>query len=371
VAAETAVLPPTTSSEDMTLDQVYAALVPKPPRGGVPAGVGMLVAGIALMYAVLAPLGDMSGVLKVPFFLVSAYLAIKGIDVTGKTLRGPRFETGLWLCSAWLVLLTLAAIFADFLPFTEHVDTVKSITEPGNARPDFFSRHPLGSNNFSLDLLAQSVYAARVSVGTALLAVAIAIVVGSVLGMMAGYFRSWVDVVFGIYVDSIMSVPALLLLIAVITVVGKPQEPFEAVWKMGLTLAIVAVPTMARLARANTLVYAQREFVLAAKAMGASRWRIMFREIMPNVALPVLSYSFIIIATLIVAEGSLSFLGIGLKQPNPTWGNMIAEGRVSNVLRKYPHIALVPGVFMFLTVYSFNMVGEKFRSLWDARDSKL
>jgi peptide/nickel transport system permease protein len=105
--------------------------------------------------------------------------------------------------------------------------------------------------------------------------------------------------------------------------------------------------------------------------MGASNRRIIFREIAPNVALPVLSYSFIIIATLIVAEGSLSFLGIGLKQPNPTWGNMIAEGQVSNVLRKYPHIALVPGFVMFLTVFSFNRVGEKFRSLWDQREAKI
>jgi peptide/nickel transport system permease protein len=370
VAAETVVLPPAASTE-MTVDEVFRALEPKPPRGGILAGLGLLLGGLVAMFVVLAPIGGVAGIVKVPLFLLSIYVTIRGIDVIGKTLRGPRFETGLWLCATWLVLLGLASIFADFLPFTEHVDTVKSITEPGNARPDFFSRHPLGSNNFSLDLLGQSVYAARVSVGTALLAVAVAIVLGTVLGMMAGYFRGWFDTAFGIYVDSVMSVPALLLLIAVITVIGRPEKPFETIWKMGLTLAIVAVPTMARLARANTLVYAQREFVLAAKAMGASRWRIMFREIMPNVALPVLSYSFIIIATLIVAEGSLSFLGIGLKQPDPTWGNMIAEGRVSNVLRNFPHIALVPGIFMFLTVYSFNMVGEKFRSLWDARDSKL
>lgn len=369
MAAETDVRP--SADVEMTIDEVFAALAPKPPRGGVLAGVGLLVASIVGMFVVLAPLGTLPGIIKVPLFLLAAYAAIKGVDIIGKTLRGPRFETGLWLCAVWLALLAFAAVFADFLPFAEHVDTVKSITEPGNARPDFFSKHPLGSNNFSLDLLGQSVYAARVSVGTALLAVVIAIVVGSVLGMMAGYFRGWVDLVFGIYVDSVMSVPALLLLIAVITVIGKPQTPGAAVVKMGLTLAIVAVPTMARLARANTLVFAQREFVLAARAMGASRWRIMFREIMPNVALPVLSYSFIIIATLVVAEGSLSFLGIGLKQPDPTWGNMIAEGRVSNVLRRYPHIALVPGIFMFLTVYSFNMVGEKFRSLWDQRDSKL
>jgi len=355
----------------MTVDEVFASLAPKPPRGGVLGGTGLIVASIAMLYVALAPLGGLPGIVKVPFVLLGVYVAIRGIDIVCKTLRGPSFDTGLWLCIAWLTLLGLAAILADFLPLAEHVDTVKSITEPGNARPDLFSKHPLGSNNFSLDLLAQSIYAARVSVGTAILAVTIAIVLGSIIGMAAGYFRRWIDIAVSIGTDAVLSVPALLLLIAVITVIGKPTKPLEAVWKMGLTLAIVAVPTMGRLARANTLVFAQREFVLAARAMGASNRRIIFREIAPNVALPVLSYSFIIIATLIVAEGSLSFLGIGLKQPNPTWGNMIAEGQVSNVLRKYPHIALVPGVVMFLTVFSFNRVGEKFRSLWDQRDSKL
>jgi peptide/nickel transport system permease protein len=370
VAAETIVRLPSDAS-NMTVDEVFASLAPKPPRGGVPGGAAILVAAIVLIYLSLATFGTWPGIVKVPFFLVAVYLAIRGIDTICKNIKGPGFDTGLWLCITWLSLLGLAAIFADFIPFSEYVDTVKSISEPGNARPDLFSRHPLGSNNFSLDLLAQSVYAARVSVGTALLAVLVAVFLGAVVGMLAGYFRGWIDVVVGILTDSVLAVPALLLLIAVVTVIGKPQHPFEAVWKMGLTLAIVAVPTMARLARANTMVFAQREFVLAARAMGASNRRIIFREIMPNVALPVLSYSFIIIATLIVAEGSLSFLGIGLKQPNPTWGNMIAEGQVSNVLRKYPHIALVPGFVMFLTVFSFNRVGEKFRSLWDQREAKI
>ena len=147
-------------------------------------------------------------------------------------------------------------------------------------------------------------------------------------------------------------------LIAIITVLGRPEQMGEAIVKVGIGLAVVSVPTMVRLSRANTLVFAQREFVLSARSMGAKNWRIIFREIMPNVALPLLSYAFIVIAVLIVAEGSLSFLGLGLKPPKPTWGNMIAEGQQANVLKKYPHIPLVPGVVMFLTVYSFNRVGE-------------
>ena len=210
MAAETAVrLSP---AEAMTVDQVFASLAPRPPRGGLLAGLGLAAVGIVAIYLTLAPLGGLAGIVKVPLFVLSIYGVIRGIDVVCKTIWGPRFDTGLWLCVTWLTVLGLAAILADFLPLTEHVNTVKSIAEPGNARPDFFSRHPLGSNNFSLDLLAQSIYAARVSVGTAILAVTIAVVLGSIIGMAAGYFRRGTDVVVGVLTDSVLSVPALLLL---------------------------------------------------------------------------------------------------------------------------------------------------------------
>ena len=210
MAAETAVRLETTQ----TVDEVFASLAPRPPRGGVLGGAAVLLAGIVLEFLVLAPLGGMPGILKVPLVLLGAYVCLRGLDAACKNVWGARFDTGLWLCVAWLTMLALAALLADFLPLAEATDTVKSITEPGNARPDFFSKHPLGSNNFSLDLLAQSIYAARVSVGTALLAVAIAVVVGSLIGMAAGYFRGVTDVIFGVYTDSVLSVPALLLLIA-------------------------------------------------------------------------------------------------------------------------------------------------------------
>ncbi|MDE0237864.1 MAG: ABC transporter permease subunit, partial [bacterium] len=110
----------------------------------------------------------------------------------------------------------------------------------------------------------------------------------------------------------------------------------------------------------------------AAKAMGASNSRFLFREIMPNVALPLASYSFIIIAVVIVAEASLSFLGVGISPiTTPTWGNMISEGRDPNLLEKAPHIVFVPGVMMFLTVLSLNRIGESLRALWDPREAKL
>jgi peptide/nickel transport system permease protein len=329
--------------------------------------LAILAAGVAI-FAIVGPVDRVAKLVVVLAALTFLFLAI---DRIAKVLRGDNFDTGLNLCFVWLFLIVFGAIFAGILPLAEHQDTTKTISVPGNARPDLFSKHPLGTNNFSLDLLARSVYGARVSLLTAAFAVMISLIIGGTIGMLAGYFRGWLDVVVGLITDSVLAFPALILLIAIITVLGRPEQMSEAIVKVGAGLAIVSIPTMIRLSRANTLVFAQREFVLSARSMGAKNFRIIFREIMPNVALPLLSYAFIVIAVLIVAEGSLSFLGLGLKPPKPTWGNMIAEGQQANVLKKYPHIPMVPGVVMFLTVYSFNRVGEWARSKWDPREAKV
>jgi len=332
---------------------------------------GVIIAIVAAAAAVFAIVGPLDRVGKLVVVLASLTFLFLAIDRVGKVVRGEQFDTGLNLCFLWLFLIVFGAIFAGVLPLAEHQDTTKTISVPGNARPDLFSKHPLGTNNFSLDLLSRSIYGARVSLLTAAFAVAISLIIGGTVGMLAGYFRGWLDVVVGLLTDSVLAYPALILLIAIITVLGRPEEMGEAIVKVGAGLAVVSIPTMVRLSRANTLVFAQREFVLSARSMGAKNFRIIFREIMPNVALPLLSYAFIVIAVLIVAEGSLSFLGLGLKPPKPTWGNMIAEGQQATVLKKYPHIPMVPGVVMFLTVYSFNRVGEWARSKWDPREAKV
>jgi len=330
-----------------------------------------ILAALAVGAAIFAIVGPLDRIDKMVVVLAALTFLFLAIDRIAKVLRGEQFDTGLNLCFLWLFLIVFGAIFAGLLPLAEHQDTTKTISVPGNARPDLFSSHPLGTNNFSLDLLARSIYGARVSLLTATFAVMLSLIIGGTIGMLAGYFRGWLDVVVGLLTDSVLAFPALILLIAIITVLGRPEQMGEAIVKVGIGLAIVSIPTMTRLSRANTLVFAQREFVLSARSMGAKNFRIIFREIMPNVALPLLSYAFIVIAVLIVAEGSLSFLGLGLKPPKPTWGNMIAEGQQANVLKKYPHIPMVPGVVMFLTVYSFNRIGEWARSKWDPREAKI
>lgn len=334
-------------------------------------GLALLVVGVVVVVVGLKAMTHTTAFVRVPVVLVGLAGIYKGLDVLGKHRFGSRFDTGLWLCLGWLILVVGAAVFADILPLAEHQDTTKTIRDPLYARPDLISSHPLGTNRFSLDLLARVIYGARVSLLTALLAVVLSLIVGMTIGVLAGYYRGWGDQVIGVITDALLSFPPLLLLVAVGAVIGKPKTPTESVVKVGIALAIVSVPTMLRIARANTLVYAQREFVVAARAMGAKNLRIVVRELFPNVLLPLVSYAFIIVAALIVAEGSLGFLGLGLQQPKPTWGNMIAEGREIDVLRKHPHVVFVPATVMFLTVFSFNRVGEKARQLWDPRDVKV
>jgi peptide/nickel transport system permease protein len=343
---------------------------PRSRAAGLLGGAVLLALGVAIIYIGLVPMGGASGIIKVPVVLVGIAVTYRSLDLSAKAWWGPQFETAFWMSSIWLVVLVLAAVFADLLPLGEAVDTSKTISIPGNVRPDLFSAHPLGTNNFSLDLLARSIYAARVSLLTAAFAVILSIVIGGPIGMCAGYFRGAFDRVIGVLTDSFLAFPALVVLIALASVLGLPTAVPEAVLKEGGALAIIGIPTMIRLARANTLVFAQRDFVVASRALGARDSRILFREILPNVLLPIVSLALIIIAVLVVAEGSLAFLGLGLQPPEPSWGNMIAEGTIT-VIQQYPFIPLVPGVFMFLTVFSFNRVGEVARRRWDPRQAKI
>lgn len=345
----------------------------RPARAAVVAVI-LLAAGSVSLFVVLSGFGPLEsldslpGAVKVPAVLATIACLLKGLHRLGRVRWGDSFDLGFWLSVVWVVALAAAAVLADFLPLGNADDPSATIGIPGNIRPDLLSDHPLGTNNFGLDLLARSIYGARVSLLTVGLTVAVSLLIGGLIGLLAGYFRGWFDVLVGIVADASLAVPALVLLIAFAAVLGSPQEVPEAIVKNGLALAVVAIPTMIRLARANTLVFAPREFAVAARALGARHRRVIFRELLPNVALPMISYAFVIAAVLIVAEGSLSFLGLGLQQPQPSWGNMIAEGGLTG-LREHPHVPLVPGVFMFLTVFALNLVGERARLLWDPRET--
>jgi len=332
-------------------------------------GTLQLVGGLAAVWAGCSTFSWVDALARAAVVLLGVGIAYRGFAQLARVWRGPSARPALWLCTAWLILVSAAALAADLLPLAESTSPSKTLGQAGYQRPDLFSSHPLGTNRFALDLLGQSIHGARVSLLTALFAVVVSTAIGVVIGVVAGYFRGPVDLVAGVGMDSLLAFPPLILLIALAAVFGVPDSVPDAVLKAGIALAIVGVPTMARLSRANAMVFAQREFVLAGRSMGASGRRIMFRELLPNVLVPVASYAFVIVAVLIIAEGSLSYLGLGLQQPQPTWGNMIAEADLQ-VLRQHPHVAMVPGAFMFLTVYAFNQVGEHAQQRWGGSDTR-
>jgi peptide/nickel transport system permease protein len=328
----------------------------------VAAGGAELCVGIALLaFAIGVVNGPVSAALV---SLVAIGICFHGLDAVC-TAVVPGIDTGFWLCVAWLVALAFAATFAGLLPLANYQDPAKAILSPGYAPPNLFSSHPLGTDGLSLDVLARCIYGARVSLLTAALAVVVSIGIGVPIGTLAGYGRGWIDIVTTLLTNTLLSVPALLLLIALATILKAPHSVWDAALKEGLGLALVTTPTTIRLARASALKLASSDFVFASRALGATTTRVVFRELMPSVLLAVTSYAFVLAAVLIVAEGSLSFLGLGLQQPHPTWGNMMAAGGIAD-LSTHGYVVLVPGVFLFLTVFSLNRVGERARLAWSA-----
>ncbi len=278
--------------------------------------------------------------------------------------RSRRVDLVFWLAMSWLGLVLCAAALAPWLPLGNSDDSVAGLTAPVFAHPALGSEHPLGTNAYGLDVLARTVYGARTSILVALLAVLIGTIVGGLVGIASGFWRGTTDRVTGVLSNALLAVPPLILLIAL----GTVLDP--SVRSIALALSLLTIPSMVRLARANTIAVAEREYVLAARALGASRLRLVRREILPNVVLPVLSLAVVMISVLVVAEASLSFLGIGIRPPEPTWGNMIAEGQ-GTVMQEHPYIVAVPGVCLFLTVFAFNLLGEKAQKRWDPRSAKL
>lgn len=294
------------------------------------------------------------------FGLAAAY---RGLDTVAKARFGPRFELGFWIAAAWLIAIVLGAAFADLLPLSEARRPADALDAPILARPDLFSSHPLGTDRHGLDILGGVLYGARVSLIVGVGATLIGAVVGSALGLISGFYRKKIAVGIGLVTDALLAFPTLILLMAMVAVL-RPS-----VTNVTIALGVVIVPIYVRLARANTLRFADREFVLAARTMGDTRHKVLVREILPNVSPPVASYSFLVLASIIVAEASLSFLGLSVRRPNPTWGNMIAAGQ-SDIGRD-PHLVFAPGLALFLTVYALNHVGERARRAWDPRDAKV
>jgi len=274
-------------------------------------------------------------------------------------VRRQRRAGVLFVCAvAWIALIGLAAIFADVLPIASptDMDLLAKRAAPGGA-------HLLGADHLGRDELSRLIYGGRVSLTVGLLAPVIGVLVGGSLGMLAGYFRGRFEIFAVGGVDVLLAFPPLVFALAVTAYLG------QSVLNITLVIGVLGIPAFTRVARAVTLTLSEREFVTAARALGATHARILLRELLPNVALPLLAFFLLGVAVTIVVEGALSFLGLGVPPPTASWGSMIGEGRES--LDLAPWLAFLPAGFMFLTVLSFNVVGDTLRALTDPRPGTL
>lgn len=277
---------------------------------------------------------------------------------------GKKLGVGFWLSVVWLVVLVGLAVMAPWLPFVD---------EPG-AFPDFSvdplagpsGDHWFGVNKNGDDLFSQVVNGARTSLFIGFTVVLAGFTIGGAVGLVAGFFRGKVDRVISAVIDVFLAFPALVLALALIGIVTDGNANLPVVV---LALSLLSVAPLARITRGATLSVAEREFVTAAETLGATRRRIILREVLPNVIPPMAAFALTVIAIVIVAEGALAFLGLSVSSPAPTWGKLIAEGR--SEIEKSPHWALFPAGVMFVTILALNYIGDVLQSKFTVREGAL
>jgi len=272
-----------------------------------------------------------------------------------------------WFSILWLGGITLAAVLAPWLPLPDPDRSYLEIVRIGPIQPG----HPLGGDGQGRDLLSRIIWGARASLGISVSAVLIGFLVGGLFGLVAGYFRGAIDAVLTTIFNVLLSIPALVLALALVAVFASAGDDASNGRKTTVliaALAIVTVPLIGRITRASTMAWSEREFVKAAEVLGAGHVRIMLREVLPNVLPAMVSIALLGIAVAIVAEGSLALLGVGLTEV-PSWGNLIAFGRGD--LARAPHIVGIPSVAIFLTVLALNYLGDVVRARFDVREGGL
>lgn len=250
--------------------------------------------------------------------------------------------------------ILLAAIAAPLIAThgVEQMDMRNRFAGPSMA-------HWLGTDNFGRDLWTRLIFGARVSLTIALIPVFVAATLGTVVGMVAGYFGGWVDLLLMRVADVFLGFPALILVLAIVAVMGP------GILNVSLALVVVFWTEYARVVRSSTLVLREQAYVLAAKAAGASHLRILLKEILPNAWGPVLVLATLGLGNAILTESALSFLGFGVPPPQPTWGWTLAYG--TRFMRSEPWLAIISGMAIMVTVLGFNLLGDGLRDLLDPK----
>jgi peptide/nickel transport system permease protein len=268
---------------------------------------------------------------------------------------GVRWQNPSLLLGAMISLaIVLCAIFAPAIAThgVEQMDMRNRFAGPS-------LQHWLGTDNFGRDLWSRLVFGARISLGIALLSVSAAATIGATVGLLTGYFGGWTDHILMRVTDIFLGFPAIVLSLAIVAVLGP------GVVNVAIAIIVVTWTDYARVVRASTLVLREQNYVMAAKAFGASHARILLREILPNALGPIIVLASLGLGTAVIAESALSFLGFGLPPPTPTWGWTLAYG--TRFMRDQPWLSIVSGATIMITVLGFNLLGDGLR---DALDPK-
>lgn len=271
-----------------------------------------------------------------------------------------RLGAGFWLAAVWLVVVIGLALLAPFLPLADPDETAVGGRLEGPRSGLWFGADSSGRDVFSL-----TIWGGRISLLVGFIAISVGFLVGGSIGMLAGYFRGWLDRVVSFVFATLLSFPALILAILITTLLGR------TVFWISISLGILAVAPVGRLARAQTMVFAERDFVTAARILGADDRRIIVRELLPNVVIPMSALALLGMGIAIVAEGTLAFLGISVSD-GFSWGKQILEaGSSARNLQNGPHAALFPIGVLFLTVLALNYAGDRLREVFDAKELSL
>ena len=302
------------------------------------------------------------------------YAAVESGPARRRRLQG--LGVGAWLAIGWMAVVVLIAVLAKLgiLTWGDPTEVIARCARRGPFSDDgTASGHLIGCDGIGRDMMARLALGAWTSMFVATGAVIFGFLVGGSLGLVAGYFGGRVDTVLTGLFNVLLSIPAIIMALALVAFLqgsadsegsgGALLTPEEI---LIIAIGVVAVPLLGRITRASALSWSQREFVLAARAQGAKNGRIMVREVLPNVLPAMFSIALLGIAVAIVAEGTLSILGVGVKPPTPSWGNIIAIDRGN--LFTSPHIVFEPSLLIFFTVLALNFLGDVVRARFDVRE---
>ncbi|NKB48781.1 MAG: ABC transporter permease subunit [Alphaproteobacteria bacterium] len=303
-------------------------------------------------------------------------LADHPIDVAERQLFWRRFrEHRLALFSGvLLVIIAMLALLAPLIESAMGIDATRVDLFNQYALPN--ATHWLGTDEAGRDVFLRLLYGGRISLLVGLVAAFAAAIIGTTIGLLAGYYGGRLDAMLMRTTDGVIALPILPLLIVLAAVdlnkVGVPtaiaESEIVSLYRMMFIIAIVGWTTVARLVRSATLSVRSREFVRAAEAMGARPWRIMARHILPNVVSPIIVATTLSIGSIILLESVLSFLGLGIQPPTPSWGNMLTNAQ--ELITRAPQLAVYPGLMIFVTVIAFNFLGDGLQDALDPRASR-